>query len=398
MSGPMQYVQIVKGKPYFRKRGCPSRALKSPIPPAGGEAGSALEEEVRALLAEMEPARPLPGTLRAALGVYELECHDFKRLRASTRREYGYIIRELVEDFGAQPVSAFTGSRILQLRNIWAARGYKAANDRLLLLKHALRPSIIAGVFDGDPFAHIENVRPPSDRKEPHPIWPETVVETVIGAAADGRRFGLARAVALARYAGPRREDVVRIRSTARQAGRLVYRTAKKGVMVNQVEDPALTRWLAEIPAQHPHSKWQRHAERKSGVVRLPAPTLVYNTRGAPYTDDGLGQALAALVLELFEAGRIDSPDYDLHGLRHTLGVELALGEATDAEIAAILGHASPNSAQTYRRQADRLRLADNASAKIRALRERARNEAVKTACKPRENPEGRRATANDNS
>jgi integrase len=382
----VRYVQVVAGKPYFRKRGCPSRPLTSPLPAAGEEDGSPLEDEVNAVLAELEPARPLPGTLKAALRVYELESPEFLRLRASTKREYGYIIKELTADFGGQPVAAFTGPRILGLRNLWARRGHKAANDRLLILKHALKPSVIAGTFGGDPFAHIDNVLPPSDRREAHPIWPEAVVETVIASAIERRRFGLARAVALARYAGPRREDLVTIRASARQNGRLIFRTTKKGVQVNQAEDPALTRWLDEIPSGQPLSKWQRHAQRRAGVVRLPAPTLVYNTRGKPYTDDGLGQALAGLIGDLFAAAQIDSPDYDLHGLRHTLGVELAIEGASDAEIAAILGHSSPNSSQTYRRQADRLRLADNASARIRALRERARNADVKTACKSCEN------------
>ena len=394
----VQYVQVVKGLPYFRKRDCPSRPLKSPIPPPGEEGGSALEAEVRAVLAELEPARTLPGTLKAALRIFELKSPRFRRLRASTKRQYLYIINELIEDFGEQPVWAFNGSQILGLQSDWSERGYKAANDRMMILKFALTPSIIAGVFKSNPFDLIERVLPPSDRDEPHRLWPEWVINVAIEAAVEQRRFGLARAIAVGRYLGARREDLVRIPKSARQGGRIAFRTLKKGVPVDQEEDELLTGWLDAIPDHQPRSKWQRHMDRKKGVIQLPPSTLVFNTRGFAYTDDGLGHALAHLVHDLHEGGEIDSPDYDLHGLRHTRGVELALGGATDAEIAAALAHKSPSSAAIYRRQADRIRLSDNATAKIRALRERDRNALVKTECKPGENPAAaaRQAAAND--
>jgi len=67
--------------------------------------------------------------------------------------------------------------------------------------------------------------------------------------------------------------------------------------------------------------------------------------------------------------GVLDRTDYDLHGLRHTRGVELALAGCTDAEGAAMMGHASPVSFRQYRRQADRIRLAEAGHAKVIELR-----------------------------
>jgi len=86
----------------------------------------------------------------------------------------------------------------------------------------------------------------------------------------------------------------------------------------------------------------------------------------------GLGQALSALVGELHASGKIDSAAYDLHGLRHTIGVELCLAGATDAQGAAWLGHSSPHSFTTYRRQASRMLLTASAGDLLAELRKRA--------------------------
>ena len=66
-------------------------------------------------------------------------------------------------------------------------------------------------------------------------------------------------------------------------------------------------------------------------------------------------------------AGKVDTAAYDLHDLRHTRGVDLALAGVTDAEGAAMMGHASPSSFAQYRRQADRRRLPDAGAAKVEA-------------------------------
>ncbi len=114
--------------------------------------------------------------------------------------------------------------------------------------------------------------------------------------------------------------------------------------------------------------------------------TLVFNAAGKPYSEGGLGQELRKLITALHAAGRSDNGKYDLHGLRHTRGVGLALAGCTDAQGAAMMGHGSPGSFTQYRRQADRIRLADDAAAKMKSFRERATNESVKSAAEKVEN------------
>lgn len=76
----------------------------------------------------------------------------------------------------------------------------------------------------------------------------------------------------------------------------------------------------------------------------------------------------------LFKAGKLETAAYDVHGLRHTFGVEAALSGCTDAEGAGLMGHSSPASFAIYRRQADRIRLSTAGAEKIAAMRERTSN------------------------
>jgi integrase len=160
---------------------------------------------------------------------------------------------------------------------------------------------------------------------------------------------------------------------SARRDGRFRFLSGKRKVRVDVPEDPLLTGWLDSTPNAPPAAP--RRGRKVRAGESAPAPTtLVYNVAGRPYSEDGLGQELAKLVRTLHQAGALDSDRYDLHGLRHTRGVELALAGCSDAEGAAMMGHSSASSFSQYRRQADRTRLADTAAGRVATLRERARN------------------------
>jgi integrase len=159
----------------------------------------------------------------------------------------------------------------------------------------------------------------------------------------------------------------VRVAEGARKEGRFSYLSGKRKVPVDVPEPPELTHWLDRLP-------------RASRSL-----TIAYNEEGLPYSDDGFALVLRKLVAKLAKAGKVN-PRLDVHGLRHTRGVEYALAGLTDAEGAAALGHRSPHSFAPYRRQADRIRLSDNGAAKLAKLHERAGNgpvqNTVQNSCK----------------
>lgn len=358
----MKYVHRVTGKDdeerlYFRKAGMPSVRLRHPW------GSPELAAEVAAILSTSKPTAP--STLRAALRDYELRSADFKALAASTQYEYRLILKELEDDFGELPVSRFRAAFLLDLRDAWAPRGHRAANVRLQVLKNVLWPAIVdRKLGDGDPFTLIPQVRRPRDAAEPHLMWSDDAVHKVIAAALAAGKPGLARGVAIGRYAGARRDDIVRITKAARKGGRFAFVSGKRRVAVDMAEDPRLARILDNTPAH--------------GLI------LAYNLSGVAYTADGFALELRKIVRALHARSKskdpqeaaqgLDSDRYDVHGLRHTFGVEIALAGCTDAQGAVMLGHASPASFAAYRRQADRIRLADDATTKIAALRERSPN------------------------
>jgi integrase len=387
----MQFVQrVVSAKDgrerlYFRKKGHGRRPLKS----AWGTED--LRREVQAILDAEKPQRALPGLLRGALRLYEEEDADFAGLADSTKYLYRAMLDELAVDFGDVPIERFTAAYLLELRNIWAARGHRAANLRLQVLKNALWPMVIAGrIAGGDPFAMIPPVRRPAHLKEPNPIWPHSVVLEVVSAAIDQQKFGLARAVALARWTGARRGDLVRMTARCRAAGRIRFLSGKRRVPVDIEEDADLAHTLAATPATQPKDPRRGRKLKATDPSPFRPLTLVYNLEGSPYTEDGLALELGKLTTALAAAGRIDGAIldpatgqvcgciYGLHGLRHTRGVELALAGCTDAQGAAMMGHASPSSFAQYRRQADRIRMSDDGAQKVRQLRERQANDQVK--------------------
>jgi len=380
-----RYVHRVRGKDgverlYLRKTGVPRVPLASPY------GSRKLEVEVERLLAEFGSIKARPQTLEAAAREYETKTPEFRNLAESTKREYRYILGEFIDDLGEVPVSAFTPKFVMQLRDKWAERGHRAANLRLQLLKNVLKRSLIAGEIKKDPFALVSQVRRPSSREEPHRIWPDVALSAVVAAAVEQGRPGLARAIAVARYTGVRRGDLVKLTRSARQDGRIRFTTGKRKVAVDIPEAPQLTDWLSRLPDRPPNTPRRGRKVPRDATSSEPL-TLAFNSAGRPYTDDGLGQELRKLVSALHAAGKIDSDKYDLHGLRHTRGVDLALAGCTDAQGAAMMGHGSPNSFTTYRRQADKVRLTNDAAAKLQSLRERAANESVKPVVEKVENP-----------
>ena len=221
------------------------------------------------------------------------------------------------------------------------------------MLVNALEPAIVDGRIAADPFLRLKKVRRPHDAPDANPIWEDAEVDALIGLAIKRKMPGLARAIALGRWAGFRRGTICAIPLHARTTGhdadgrahpRLYWLTEKRRVKCDKREDPRLNAFLAETPNR--------------------ALTIAYNSKGEPWIARQLNQAIDRLIDILAADGKV-RPFLTIHGLRHTRGVELALAGASDSEIMSQLEHRTSRSAQIYRRQADRRKLADSAQAKV---------------------------------
>ncbi|EGF93067.1 phage integrase [Asticcacaulis biprosthecium C19] len=367
----VQRVKRAKGNTdlYFRKGDYREGPLSSP------DGTQALKDEVDAILKRLEAtsravAKPKTGTLAGALNDYNRSA-DFITLARSTQNGYQDYIDELTDDCGDVLLADITRSWIMELRDAWAVRGYRAANMRLQLLKNALAP-IIADDTDnrikGDPFRSVENVRRPHDTPEGHPIWEDFEVEAAISAAITRKHPGLARAIALGRYGGFRKGTIITVPMRARVVGynedglperRINWITEKRKVLADRREDERLTAVLDATPNR--------------------AYTLAYNADGMAWTSRALGHAFDRLMNSLARAGKVRADmDQDgelfcpltIHGLKHSRGVELAQSNASDAGIMAQLDHATTRAAAIYRRQAQRRVMSDHAQDQVDNVRE----------------------------
>ena len=353
------YVQRIKRKDgrvdlYFRKGDFREGPLSSP------DGSEELQAEVQAILKRIEKAEaarvPKAGTVGGMLKAYNKSA-EFLALARSTQKEYQRLIDELDADCGDIHLREIDTAWLRDMRDAWAVRGYKAANDRMQVLKIALSEAVDDGRIDPDPFGKVKKARRPHETPEAHPTWEDAEVEAAIEDAIERKQPGLARAIALGRWGGFRRGTICGIPLNARTTGhddngiphhRLYWITQKRKVLADKREDPRLTALLERTPNK--------------------ALTLAYNSRNEQWQPRQLNQALDRLLDRLAKAGKVRaavdeegrvSCPLTIHGLRHARGVELALAGASDAEIMSQLEHASDRAAKIYRRQAERRKLAD---------------------------------------
>lgn len=141
---------------------------------------------------------------------------EFLTFARSTQKEYQRLIDEMKADAGDVLLREVTPGWMRDMRDAWAVRGYKAANDRLQVLKNALEPAIDDGRISEDPFARLKKARRPHDTDEAHPTWEDHEVDAVIKLAIARKLPGLARAIALGRCRGFRSGTICAIPLNAR--------------------------------------------------------------------------------------------------------------------------------------------------------------------------------------
>lgn len=353
-------------KVYFRKVGCRKIELKA----AWGT--QALADEVAALAAAAKPKpKPAVGTLIGAIREYRGDrkygiepSADFIVLAASTQLDYERILDEMETTFDGVLLSDVDPGYVLSLRDKWSKRGYRAANLRLQIMKNVCKAPRIRGEIAGDPFGLIEKVARPQTLGEANPRWLDAEFDIVLEHAIEKGAPGLARALALGRWGGFRRQTICRVPRQARITRanddgiierRLYWVTEKRLVRCDRREDARLTALLERTDAMRP-----RFARN------VTAMTIAYNSRGESWKERALEHEVKRTVDALAEQKKI-RPGLTLHGLRHSRGVEIAASGGSDAEIMSQLDHATPRQAAEYRRQAERIALADAAQDKVDA-------------------------------
>jgi len=279
---------------------------------------------------EIGAKRTVAGTVSAALVAY-YQSRTFTDLAKLTQQNRRAILERFRAEHGHRPmpIPADVMQHIIDKKTPAAQRNFK--NAMLGFLKYCRSH----GMITNDPLANIEMAK--IKKSNGHHTWAVDEVEQYRQRHAPGTKARLALELML--QTGHARADVVRMGRQHVRNGTLSMRRQKTGV---QFDIPLLPELLAEI-ALHPTTEL----------------TYLLTARGKPFTAASFGMWFRQ---RCNEAGL---KHCTAHGLRKAAAVHHALNGATAAELMAWFGWKTIGEAQRYVEEADRIKLARNAGARL---------------------------------
>lgn len=294
--------------------------------------GQALAAEVARLDALHKPAKAKAGTLGGLLESYR-RSPRFSELMPRTKSDYSKIMNYL-QPIAGTPLVEIGPGFIAKLRDR-AVKAKRAGftNHMLAMLAAAFHHGTEYDVVERNPVTGIAKARMAADRKRENRAWTPEERQNVLAAAWPQLRLPLA----LARFLGLRRGDIVRLPRTAYSDGWLTFRTGKTSKLMRL---PVVGQLRKQIEAAI--------ADAPTGDSTL----LCLNTRGKPWTENGLSVQVAKLLRECRERGLM-GPKGSLHGLRHSVGAELRAAGYSAEQRKLILGHETDDMAEHYSASAD---------------------------------------------
>jgi integrase len=331
-----QYVEknLVRGYTYLSFRRGKGPRIGLPDDPDSQEFKLAY---AAALAGEMAPTSPtlkrdLTGTIGALIVDYKTK-GTFTSLRATSKKGYNTRLETIRIEHGHRTVAGLTRERINTFILAPLADRPGAQLDTLKKLRILVQHANGLNWLKGDPTAGIKRPKTKEIR-----AWTDAEL-----AAFEARwPIGTKQRTAyeLMRNVGTARVDVHAITWAQIDADGVNYKRSKSGVAVDSDMSDELRAALNATPREH--------------------VTIINTVYGRPHTVDGfsgfLRDAMTAAGLPL---------DCKPHGLRKTLGREMADADASAHDIMAKLGHTTLKQAENYTREADRKRGSRRAGQKL---------------------------------
>lgn len=236
-------------------------------------------------------------------------------MAASTRKQWGYVMADLVAKWGAVPLHIMDDRRIRAKIIAWRdsmADTPRKADYRVQVLSALLGYGRMLGHLTNNHAEGLPQLYKGGQRAAV--IWTAEELEAWQAAPQPVRD-----AVNLARLTGLRRGDLIALPLSAIGEHAIVWRTAKSGRRAS-VSIPMLPE-LAALAAD------LRTRKRADGVV-----TALVNSHGKSWTANGLGSSYADARAAL------DLPAKHLHDFRGTFCTTLCRAGLTNREIARLMG------------------------------------------------------------
>lgn len=268
--------------------------------------------------------KPAKGLFAEVVGAYKTS-PKYRNLSNGTKRNYGYLLKEIEARFGDTEIRAFNDrkmrGKILEWRDKMALTVPATAELCLTLLKVIVKFGDSRAMLDVNILAGVEKNRPSKSRASI--IWTATEIGLILKSCANE----VAWAVKLALLTGQRIGDLIRLKWSDIRSNVLCFTQQKTGAQMEIPIGKALARLLGEIP---------RRAE-----------TILTNTLCRPWCKDG-SSLRSAWRAALTLAG-LDKLGKHFHDLRGTAITCLADMGCTEAQIAAITGHSLEHVGKTLK-------------------------------------------------
>jgi integrase len=257
--------------------------------------------------AHRNKSAPAAGSFNEAISSY-LASQKFQSLAPRTQTEYRSLIDIIRDKFGTAKLSYFNDVRTRQLVYKW--RDSFSANKRKADHLIAVLSAILTYLVDQSQLER--NVVRGMDKiyksNRSKIIWTDAEIDKVCEQTSDQLKW----TIRLEALTGMRTDDLVNIPWSAVQENCLDWRTSKNKVDVFIPLTDELRSLLADIPKV--------------------ATTIVTNTKGLPWTKDGLKTMWGRAMKKSGVEGK------HFHDLRGTAATKLCLVGLNDNEIAAIIG------------------------------------------------------------
>lgn len=291
-------------------------------------------EAYRAALAGDPPKRDTAastGSLRWLVDQYR-KSSEWKVLSPATRKQRDNIFWHVLQKIGGSSFASITKAHIQASRDARLDTPFAALNF-LKTMRGLFRWALDAGHVTSDPTEGIKGKTPRTNGFE---VWTEEEAARYEARWPLGTRERLAFDLLV--YTGLRRGDVARLGRQHIRNGILTMRTEKTGEVVTLPILPALAASIA--------------------VTKTGDLALVATARGTPFVKESFGS--------FFRAACDDANvKKSAHGLRKLGATRAADNGATEAQLDAIFGWRGGKMAALYTREANRRRLASEATGKL---------------------------------
>lgn len=316
---PGVHRKTAKGRVYYYHAATGARIKASPDDYAAFVAEVAALEAVVPPKLDAQPVSSLGGLITA----YK-RSPEWMGLAPDTHKSYQRAFNA-VQSIDALPVDRVDAAAVLRIRdNVYARNGRWLANMVVKVLSVVLGWGVPRSYCVLNAAKGVPTIRRNRKAGVANKAWLPGEAAAVLDRASGGLR----KAVALAYYCGLRKKDCVELPPEARSAGAIDWVQSKTGRQLTVFEAKRLTSIL-DAP------------DTETGE------TIVVTRRGGAYTRDGLDTMFHRLKVTLVAEGLIRA-GLTFHGLRKSLGTDLANLGMSENDIAGALGQANPASARPY--------------------------------------------------